>query len=83
MRESKSEVERRNESLRRELDILYQDKQFLTRESQNLEEKSKRLEDKLDRTEMSLLDAKKQAEKYMDRVLSANDDVKTKFDTQK
>ena len=31
---------------------------------------------------MSLLDAKKQAEKYMDRVLSANDDVKSKFETQ-
>lgn len=82
LRESKSETERRNESLRREIDIMTQDKAFLTRENTNLEEKSKRLEDKLDRTEMSLLDAKKQAEKYMDRVLSANDDVKTKFDTQ-
>lgn len=82
IRESKSETERRNESLRREIDILNQDKAFLSRENQNLEEKAKRLEDKLDRTEMSLLDAKKQAEKYMDRVLSANDDVKTKFDTQ-
>lgn len=29
---------------------------------------------------MSLLEAKKQAEKYMDRVLNANDDVKSKFD---
>lgn len=29
---------------------------------------------------MSLLESKKQAEKYMDRVLSANDDVKSKFD---
>jgi len=59
MRESKSEVERRNEGLRREIDILNQDKAFLTRENQNLEEKSKRLDDKLDRTEISLLDAKK------------------------
>lgn len=80
MRESKSEVERRNESLRREIDILNQDKAFLTRENQNLEEKAKRLDDKLNRTEMSLLESKKQAEKYMDRVLSANDDVKSKFD---
>lgn len=31
---------------------------------------------------MSLLEAKKQAEKYMDRVLAANDDVKSKFDLQ-
>ena len=29
-----------------------------------------------------LLDAKKQAEKYMERVLTANDDVKSKFETQ-
>ena len=62
--------------------MLNQDKNFLSRENTNLEEKVKRLEDKVDRTELSLLDAKKQAEKYMDRVLSANDDVKSKFETQ-
>jgi len=61
---------------------LTQDKAFLSREAQNHEEKSKRLEERLDRTELALLDAKKQAEKYMDRVLSANDEVKSKFDTQ-
>ena len=44
------------------------------------EEKVKRLEDKLDRVEMSLLESKKQAEKYMDRVLNTNDDLKLKFD---
>lgn len=81
-KESQSEVERRNESLRREIDILNQDKAFLSRENQNLAEKTKRTEERLDRTEMSLLDAKKQAEKYMDRVLSANDEVKSKFDLQ-
>jgi chromosome segregation ATPase len=80
--ESKSEVERRNESLRREIDILNQDKAFLSRENQTSNDKCKRLEDKLDRTEMSLLEAKKQAEKYMDRVLAANDEVKSKFDMQ-
>jgi len=68
--------------LRRQIDLLNQDKNFLSRENTNLEEKVSRLEDKVDRTEMSLLDAKKQAEKYMDRVLSANDDVKSKFETQ-
>ena len=62
--------------------MLNQDKNFLSRENTNLEEKVKRLEDKVDRTELSLLDAKKQAEKYMDRVLSANEDVKSKFETQ-
>lgn len=68
--------------MRRQIDLLNQDKNFLSRENTNLEEKVARLEDKVDRTEMSLLEAKKQAEKYMDRVLSANDDVKSKFETQ-
>lgn len=45
-------------------------------------DKVKRLDDKLDRTEQSLLEAKKQAEKYMDRVLNTNDDLKMKFDQQ-
>lgn len=81
-REDKHEVERRNESLRREIDNLNQDKAFLSRETQTLEDKAKRLEEKLDRTELALLDAKKQAEKYMERVLNANDDVKSKFDLQ-
>jgi len=40
------------------------------------------LEDNLARTDLALLDAKKQAEKYMERVLNANDDVKSKFDLQ-
>ena len=82
LQEAKLEIERRNESLKREIDLLNQDKNFLSRENTNLEEKVKRLEDKVDRTELSLLDAKKQAEKYMDRVLSANEDVKSKFETQ-
>ena len=80
--ESKADSERHNEGLRRQIDLLNQDKNFLSRENTNMEEKVARLEDKVDRTEMSLLDAKKQAEKYMDRVLSANDDVKSKFETQ-
>jgi len=40
------------------------------------------LEDKLDRAEQSLLESKKQCEKYMDRVLNTNDDLKLKFDQQ-
>ena len=82
IQDAKIDIERRNESLRREIDLLNQDKAFAGRENTNLEDKVKRLEDKLDRTELSLLDAKKQAEKYMDRVLSANDDVKSKFEIQ-
>jgi progesterone-induced-blocking factor 1 len=66
--------------LRRELDILNQDKTFLARENANLEDKQSRLEDKVDRLERSLLEAKKQAEKYMDKVLNTNDEVKSKYD---
>lgn len=62
--------------------MLNQDKAFLGRENTNLEDKVKRMEDKVDRLEHSLLDAKKQAEKYMDRVLNANDDIKSKFESQ-
>ena len=51
IKESKSEVEKRNESLRREIDILTQDKTFLGRENTNLLDKVKRLEDKVDRAE--------------------------------
>jgi len=78
--ENKLEVERRAEALKREIDLLGQDKSFLQREGTSLEDKVRRLEDKLDRTELSLLESKKQAEKYMDRVLNTNDDLKMKFD---
>ena len=81
LQDLKIEAERRAEGLRRQIDMLTQDKNFLTRESSQLQESVKRLEDKLERSELSLLEAKKQAEKYMDRALSANDDVKNKFDS--
>lgn len=82
MTDLKSEVERRSESLRREIDILGQDKTFLTRENVALEERVKRLEEKLDRNEAELSEAKRTANKYMERVLSTNDDVKNKFEQQ-
>ncbi len=40
----------------------------------------KKLEEKIDRTEIALLESKKQAEKYMDRVLNSTDEQKIKFD---
>lgn len=80
--DSKLDIERRQESLRREIDLLGQDKNFLQRENTDLEDRVRRLTDKLDRTEQSLLESKKQAEKYMDRVLNTNDDLKNKFDAQ-
>ena len=42
----------------------------------------KRLEEKLDRTEEELVDSKKAATRYMERVLNTNDDVKSKFEVQ-
>jgi molecular chaperone GrpE (heat shock protein) len=62
--------------------MLTHDKSFLQRENTTLEDKVQRYEEKLDRTEQSLLESKKQAEKYMDRVLNTNDDLKLKFDQQ-
>lgn len=38
------------------------------------------MEDKLDRTEAELVDQKRIANKYMERVLSTSDDVKSKFE---
>lgn len=60
---------------------MNQDKTFLTRENVSLEERFKRVEDKLDRTEAELVEQKRIANKYMERVLSTNDDVKNKFET--
>ncbi|CDW86764.1 UNKNOWN [Stylonychia lemnae] len=82
LQDQKLEVERRSESLRREIDILNQDKTFLTRENVSIEERYKRVEDKLDRTEAELLEQKRIANNYMERVLSTNDDVKGKFEQQ-
>lgn len=75
-------MEKRSESLKREVDILNQDKQFLSRENASLEERLKRLEDKLDRTESELLDSKRTAQKYMERVLQTSDDVRGKFERE-
>ena len=54
----------------------------MTRENTSLLERIKRLEEKLDRNEAELLESKKAAQKYMERVLNTNDDVKQKFETQ-
>lgn len=54
----------------------------MQRENVGLEERVKRLEEKLDRNEAELSEAKRTANKYMERVLSTNDDVKSKFEQQ-
>ena len=76
----KSDIERRAESLRREVDILAQDKNFLSRENLSLEERLKRMEDRAERTEAELLESKRVAQKYMERVLQTTDDVRGKFE---
>ena len=76
----KADIERRAESLRREVDILTQDKAFLFRENSSLEERLKRMEDKVDRTDAELLESKRVAQKYMERVLQTTDDVRGKFE---
>lgn len=75
-------MERRNESLKREIDILSHDKTFLSSDNNKYQDKVKNLEDKVNRTELALLDSKKRAENYMERVLNVNDDVKSKFELQ-
>lgn len=60
--------------------MLTQDKNFLSRERGQLQDQVKRYEDKLDRAEQGLLEAKRQADKYMERVLNTNDDLKSRFD---
>ena len=82
MNDSKTEVDKRAEGLRREVDILNHDKTFLSRENVSLEERHKRLEDKLDRTESELLESKRTAQKYMERVLQTSDDVRGKFERE-
>ena len=54
----KAEAEKRSESLRREIDLLTQDKSFLERENTSLEDKVKRLSDRLDNQQAELLDSK-------------------------
>jgi predicted nucleic acid-binding Zn-ribbon protein len=76
----KSDIERRAESLRREVDILTQDKNFLSRENLSLEERLKRMEDRAERNEAELLESKRVAHKYMERVLQTTDDVRGKFE---
>ena len=56
------------------------DKAFLSRENSSLEERVKRMEDKVDRTEAELLESKRVAQKYMERVLQTTDDVRGKFE---
>lgn len=80
--DARQELEKRADSLRRECDILTQDKSFLSREAATLEERNKRLEDKQDRLESELLDAKRAAQKYMERVLSTSDETKGKFERE-
>jgi len=59
---------------------LNQDKTFLTRENGSLHDKAHRSEQKIDRLDSELLESKKTAQKYMDRVINTADDTKQKFE---
>lgn len=50
------------------------------KENTILEEKVKRLEDKIDRTEQELVESKRTAQRYMDKVLDSSGEERVKFE---
>ena len=67
------------ENLRREIDILNQDKTYLSRENSTLMDRNKRLEDKADKLEGEISGAKEQSQKYLEQLLQTKDDYQHKF----
>jgi len=80
--DSRVSLDKDCDHLRRQLDLVGQDKNFLSKENMILEERNKRLEEKVERNDVEMMDLKKQAQKYMDKVLNTNDEVKNKFEGQ-
>jgi len=62
------------ESQRRKLDLLSQDKEYLTKENIQLLEKNRRLEDRLDRLESELLNEKNRSQEYLQQLLNLKTD---------
>lgn len=54
--------------------MVNQDKTFLTRENATYHDRIQRLEEQLDTTRADLMQAKKNAESYLERLLNAKDD---------
>ena len=75
--DQREEYEKQYDNLRRQIDLLNQDKTFMTRENATLHDRIKRLENDIERGEdqrqkqyAELLDAKKSAQSYLERLLN-------------
>ena len=75
--DQRGEYEKQYENLRRQIDLLNQDKTFMTRENATLHDRIKRLENDVERAEdqkqkqyAELLEAKKNAQSYLERLLN-------------
>lgn len=75
--DQREEYEKQYDNLRRQIDLLNQDKTFMTRENATLHDRIKRLENNIERGEdqrqkqyAELLDAKKSAQSYLERLLN-------------
>lgn len=73
----REDYEKQYDNLRRQIDLLNQDKTFMTRENATLHDRIKRLENDIERVEdqkdkqyAELLDAKKNAQNYLERLLN-------------
>lgn len=61
-------------SLRQEINLVEQDKTFLTRENATLHDRIKWLEEQLDKQHDELMEAKKNAQYYLEKLLNTKDD---------
>lgn len=61
-------------SLRKEINLVEQDKTFLTRENATLHDRIKWLEEQLDKQHDELMEAKKNAQYYLEKLLNTKDD---------
>lgn len=78
----REDYEKQYDTLRRQVDILNQDKTFMTRENATLQDRIKRLEHDIERLEdqkdkqyAEMMDAKKNAQSYLERLLNNSGDV--------
>jgi len=60
--------------LKKEIDLVNQDKTFLTRENLTLHDRIKWLEDQLDKQHDELMEAKRNAQHYLEKLLNTKDD---------
>lgn len=77
----RQDYEKQYDNLRRQIDLLNQDKTFMTRENATLHDRIKRLENDIERLEnqkdkqyAEMMDAKKNAQNYLERLLNSTGD---------